>query len=77
MLLFYVNNGIYTAEKFKFETKTNKKFGHTFLFFSSYHVDSGVIKVDQRMRNVPVANEADDVDQKQDGKWIEKSACLV
>jgi hypothetical protein len=40
-------------------------------------VDSGVIKVYQRMRDVPVASKADDVDQKQDGKWIEKSARLV
>jgi hypothetical protein len=36
-----------------------------------------VIKVDQRMRNVPVAGKADDVDQKQDGEGIEKSARLV
>jgi len=36
-----------------------------------------VIKVYQRMRDVPVASKADDVDQKQDGKWIEKSARFV
>lgn len=34
-------------------------------------MDSSVIKVYQRMRDVPVAGKADDVDHKQDGKWIE------
>lgn len=74
-MLFYVNNGIYNVEKLKFETDKQKK--DILLFPPSYHVDSGVIKVYQRMRNVPVAGKADDVDQKQDGEWIEKSARLV
>jgi hypothetical protein len=74
LLLFYVNNGIYNVEKLKVETNKKRTY---FCFPPSYHVDSGVIKVYQRMRNVPVAGKADDVDQKQDGEWIEKSARLV
>ena len=44
---------------------------------SLHNVDSGVIEVYQRMRNVPIAGQTDDVDQEQDGKRIQKSARLV